>query len=182
MGSMDAIRMEAWDFFGRSSQEVKDLTFQLFKSMDTNDDNCVDCFQEIEIFFQDGNFLIQPYHWIGLIMALDRDHDGALDFDEFITFFYIVFVRAKCDQCDKWLMGKKRRTCIDCFSHHHPRSQLLNYEEVIFNGNVPGPRDVTTSYRTVEPRQELFRRLFIALQALAAAATIVTAAVTCSIM
>ncbi|KAL9661407.1 hypothetical protein QQ045_026231 [Rhodiola kirilowii] len=204
MDDLDAIRMEARDNFERSSQEVQHLTRQFFKSMDTNDDNLVD-FQEIDTFFQDGNFLIQPYgRCYDLITSLDNDRDCALNFDEFITFFYVVFLRAKCDGCDKWLMGKKRRTCVDCirsatvhngvistydlcrtcyhithrYSHHHARSQLLKFDEVIFNGNVPPPRP-DVSYGTLEPRQELFKKVFLALQAAANTATICTA---CNIM
>ncbi|KAL9670516.1 hypothetical protein QQ045_008069 [Rhodiola kirilowii] len=131
MDDLDAIRMEARDNFERSSQEVKYLTRQFFKSMDTNDDNLVD-FQEIDTFFQDGNFLIRP------LWPIDA-------------------------KCDKLLMGKKRRTCVDCSrsatTHdngvsstydlcrtcyhitHRYSHQLLKFDQVIFNGNVPAGPD-----------------------------------------
>ncbi|KAL9685515.1 hypothetical protein QQ045_022966 [Rhodiola kirilowii] len=110
----DIFRKEAEDLFNKSSQEVRGLTHEFFKSMDANNDDRINL-QEILSFFRDGNFQIQPHLVIDLVRKLDQDHDYALNFTEFITFFYLVFLRAKCHHCGKWLMGKKRRTCVDCF-------------------------------------------------------------------
>ncbi|KAL9687488.1 hypothetical protein QQ045_031891 [Rhodiola kirilowii] len=189
---MDSIRREAWNNFNNSSPKVRDLTRQFFESMDINRDDHVD-FNEIELFLQERNLHIQP----DLLKEFDVNHDSSLSFTEFITFFYIFFLKAKCTQCNKMLTIKERRTCIDCFmsgtdihnytydicsfcfhvahrnNHQHPRSNLVKFKKMIFDSNLPGQlgrfKASTSNNGATESRH-------------IAALTLAAAVLTCSIM
>ncbi|CAM8911706.1 unnamed protein product [Rhodiola kirilowii] len=152
---MDSIHIEAWNNFNTSSPKVRDLTRQFFDSMDINKDGHVD-FNEIELFLQERNLPIQP----DLLKEFDVNHDSSMNFTEFISFFYIFLLKAKCTECNKMLTIKERRTCIDCFmsgtdihnytydicsfcfhvghrnDHQHPRSKLVKFKKLIFDTNL----------------------------------------------
>ncbi|KAL9686982.1 hypothetical protein QQ045_031378 [Rhodiola kirilowii] len=79
--------------------------------MDVNSDDLVD-FQKIDSFFKDGNFQISHQ----ILKKLDQDDNQALEFEEFVAFFHMVFLRARCGECSKPLSFKERRTCLECFA------------------------------------------------------------------
>ncbi|CAM8921214.1 unnamed protein product [Rhodiola kirilowii] len=193
---MDSIRREAWNSFNNSSPKVRDLTQQFFQSMDINRDDHVD-FNEIELFLKERNLSIQP----DLLLEFDVNHDSSLSFTEFITFFYIFFLKAKCTKCNKMMTIKERRTCTDCFmsgtdiynytydicsfcfhvthrnDHQHPRSKLVKFRNLIFDSNLPGEVGRFNSNNVAtESRYKNFSELIDAINIYASALT------ACSIM
>ncbi|KAL6206104.1 hypothetical protein ACLB2K_023353 [Fragaria x ananassa] len=81
--------------------------------MDTNCDGQVDWNEFSAFLYQSGNQWISP----SFFNDLDRNHDGALDFMEVLTFYYIIKTRSFwCSVCGICLTGLYF-TCVECFDN-----------------------------------------------------------------
>ncbi|KAL9689748.1 hypothetical protein QQ045_010137 [Rhodiola kirilowii] len=111
---MDAeeYRSEALEFYNKSSNEVKAQAKNFFNLMDSDGDSTIDV-EEFAACVKGIKFITNEGY---LFEGLDRNGDGSLDFNEFITFFYAIFSACVCDGCGKRFMGQDQLTCGTCFA------------------------------------------------------------------
>ncbi|KAF8392106.1 hypothetical protein HHK36_022448 [Tetracentron sinense] len=109
---MEEIREAALAYYEAGSEELKLLARRFFKSMDTNGDGTVSISEFSECLWQRGYIFIDS----SFFKELDKDGDGSLDFEEVITFYYMLKTRTYCDECRAFLKVLYF-TCVECFDH-----------------------------------------------------------------
>ncbi|XP_021899954.1 uncharacterized protein LOC110816162, partial [Carica papaya] len=108
---MEEMREAAIGYYNNLKPELQRQAHRFFRSMDRNGDGRVNYNEFIYFLNQRG------YHWVhpNMFLELDKNRDGALDFYEVLTFYYIVKTRnVWCQNCRLWLKGLYF-TCVTCF-------------------------------------------------------------------
>uniref|UniRef100_A0A7N0U9T6 EF-hand domain-containing protein n=1 Tax=Kalanchoe fedtschenkoi TaxID=63787 RepID=A0A7N0U9T6_KALFE len=113
---MEEFRAEALEYYNNSSTQVKDLAIKFFNYLDSDDDSTIRV-AEFAAFIRGNRFLSRMLiNDQELFASMDRNGNGNLDFNEFITFFFMVFATCECDGCGKKLKGQQHLTCTTCFA------------------------------------------------------------------
>lgn len=110
---MEELRAAALAYYSHGTQQTKDLAWSFFQSMDTNHDGRISCSEFNDFLQQSG------YNWIikdpNFFSKLDQNRNGSLDFEEVLTFLYIIKTRyIWCKGCNVYLCGLYF-TCVSCF-------------------------------------------------------------------
>ncbi|KAL6194683.1 hypothetical protein ACLB2K_035761 [Fragaria x ananassa] len=117
--AMEELHAAALAYYENGTQELRDLAWSFFRSIDTNGDGHISCLEFNDFLQQSG------YNWIindpNFFKLLDRNGDGGLDFGEVITFYYIIktrYIRCQGYHCGVHLCGLYF-TCVACFDGVH---------------------------------------------------------------
>ncbi|PRQ36817.1 putative EF-hand domain pair protein [Rosa chinensis] len=115
---MEEIREVALAYYDNCTPELRGKTWEFFQSMDTNGDHRISAREFNEFLRQTGyNTIITDPE---LFARLDRNGDSGLDFDEVLTFYYIIKTEyVRCRGCNKYLSGLYF-TCFECFEAANP--------------------------------------------------------------
>ncbi|XP_050374410.1 uncharacterized protein LOC126791948 [Argentina anserina] len=138
--NMEELREVALAYYDNCTPELRGKTWEFFQSMDTNDDGRISRGEFNEFLRQTGyNSIITDPE---LFEKLDRNGDRGLDFEEALTFYYIIktgYNWCRGRGCNMYLSGLYF-SCIQCFeaansstfdlcsachgsrnfTHHHP--------------------------------------------------------------
>lgn len=110
---MEEIREVALAYYANCTPELRGKTWEFFQSMDTNGDHRISPREFNEFLRQTGyNTIITDPEFFA---KLDRNGDRGLDFEEVLTFYYIIktgYIWCRC--CNMYLSGHYF-TCFDCF-------------------------------------------------------------------
>ncbi|KAL5542632.1 hypothetical protein UlMin_010342 [Ulmus minor] len=110
---MEELRSASMAYYKNSSQDFKEAANRFFQSMDTNGDRRVNSAEFARFLQQKGYTGIDP----NMFGQLDANGDGELDFNEVLTFYYIVKTRGLwCDGCHGRLPGL-HFSCVICFEN-----------------------------------------------------------------
>lgn len=74
-------------FYRDSTEDQKQAAQRFFLAMDADNSGNVSI-DEFMTFLTFAGFQSENFRW--LFRELDKDHDGTLDFQELLTFFYIL--------------------------------------------------------------------------------------------
>ncbi|KAF3457570.1 hypothetical protein FNV43_RR02228 [Rhamnella rubrinervis] len=193
----DHIRLAAVAYYNNASrQDVKELAWGFFQSIDTNRDGRVSFDEFVNFLHRSGyNCVIDP----NFFAQLDVNRNGSLDFSEFLTFYYILKTRqVLCGNCRAQLLGLYF-TCVDCFNdgsptfdlcvpcysgnrfcHHHGRDHFLDSYVLLRSkrGVAQGPDSNMALTQAPENNHSRWNRWFLALELALSAGNFVG----CSIM
>ncbi|KAL5727426.1 hypothetical protein ACHQM5_000626 [Ranunculus cassubicifolius] len=104
------IQKMAVAYYANSSDECKEKMKVFFNSMD-GDGNGVISLSEFKSYLKKNTLAFRPE----LFAELDQDRNGSLDFDEVVTFYYMVNVRNLFCACCEIYLDKEYYTCVNCF-------------------------------------------------------------------
>ncbi|KAL5727428.1 hypothetical protein ACHQM5_000627 [Ranunculus cassubicifolius] len=107
---MEGIREMALAYYANSSDDCKETVKNIFNSLGGNKNGLVRS-SEVQRYLEKN----MPAFRLELLRELDGDRDGCLDFEKFVTFYYMVTVRNLfCDSCELYLK-EEYYTCVKCF-------------------------------------------------------------------
>ncbi|KAL9669810.1 hypothetical protein QQ045_007359 [Rhodiola kirilowii] len=110
---MEEMQKVALAYYENGSPEVRLRVHELFCSMDTNGDRWINMSEFMELLNREG--YNNAYVNSSLFTELDRDRNGVLDFNEFLTLYYVIKTQnGFCYQCWRCLKGLYF-TCVTCF-------------------------------------------------------------------
>ncbi|KAH7521990.1 uncharacterized protein LOC107435394 [Ziziphus jujuba] len=113
---MEEIREAAIAYYNNLSHDLKCKAYNMFLAMDSNGDDKISMDEYMQNFSQLGLKLNANPRFF---MELDRNGDGILDFEEFLSLYYLIrsgrFVFCDGHGCGAFLKGLYF-TCSDCFS------------------------------------------------------------------
>ncbi|KAL5542370.1 hypothetical protein UlMin_010080 [Ulmus minor] len=110
---MEELRSASMAYYKNSSKKLKKKAKKFFRSMDANRDDRVSLAEFASFLQQKGYGEIEH----NMFRQLDANGDGELDFDEVLTFYYIVKTRGLwCDVCHSRLTGL-HFSCVTCFEN-----------------------------------------------------------------
>uniref|UniRef100_A0A7N0U9N5 EF-hand domain-containing protein n=1 Tax=Kalanchoe fedtschenkoi TaxID=63787 RepID=A0A7N0U9N5_KALFE len=155
---MEEIRAEALEYYNNSSTQVKDLAIKFFNHMDSDGDSTISV-AEFAAFIKGNGFLSRRLpNDQDLFASMDRNGNGNLDFNEFITFFFVAFASCNCDGCGIKLKGQRHLTCTTCFpggghtfdlcstcfssrNFAHQHTEFVSFETLMFESVAPVHQD-----------------------------------------
>uniref|UniRef100_A0A7N1A7H6 EF-hand domain-containing protein n=1 Tax=Kalanchoe fedtschenkoi TaxID=63787 RepID=A0A7N1A7H6_KALFE len=112
---MEELHKVARAYYENGSPEVRSLTQKFFESMDTNRDGTINRQEFMAFLNREGCTDARMNHY--LFAEMDRDNNGIIDFNEFLTLYYIIKTKnGYCCQCWRCLKGLyfTCATCFDC--------------------------------------------------------------------
>uniref|UniRef100_A0A7N1A425 EF-hand domain-containing protein n=1 Tax=Kalanchoe fedtschenkoi TaxID=63787 RepID=A0A7N1A425_KALFE len=110
---MEELHKVARAYYDNGSPEVRSLAHGFFYSLDTDSDSRISVAEFREFLSREGYINSHVNNF--LFNELDRDRNGALDFNEFLTLYYVVKTQnGFCRQCWRCLKGLYF-TCVTCF-------------------------------------------------------------------
>ncbi|KAG5560457.1 hypothetical protein RHGRI_003692 [Rhododendron griersonianum] len=101
-------------YYTNMSHDQQLMVLGFYESIDTNGDGKVSVQEYLDFLKQKGyNRYVPP----NLFKLLDKNNDGTLDFEECVTFFYMVAGHRLviCDGCRSYLWGL-HFLCVECHS------------------------------------------------------------------
>ncbi|KAL5727425.1 hypothetical protein ACHQM5_000625 [Ranunculus cassubicifolius] len=107
---MEEIREMAFSYYGSCTDESKELVHKFFKSMDIDGNGSIGLI-EFKTYLTKNSLVFRPE----LFGELDRDGNGCLDFNEVVTFYYMVNVRNLFCACCGGYHKLGYYTCVKCF-------------------------------------------------------------------
>ncbi|XP_037491339.1 uncharacterized protein LOC105638425 isoform X2 [Jatropha curcas] len=144
---MEKIRLDASAYYRSLTPAGKRWAQDGFDAMDKTGSGKVSLKQYSEFFKQRG---LVELTYPDLFKALDTNGDGTLDFDEYITVYYLcmnnklIFCEAcgvflsgsymSCHQCFKYGSGDPYNICYDCYSRnkfdHHRDAYFVDSQKL----------------------------------------------------
>ncbi|KAI8566556.1 hypothetical protein RHMOL_Rhmol02G0049900 [Rhododendron molle] len=111
---MEEMRGAAMAYYANMSIDQQQKLLSFYKSLDTNGDGKVSIPEYLDFLVKKGYTRHMPSN---LFKLLDENNDGTLDFEECVTFFYMINVRRLviCDGCGSYLWGLYF-LCVKCYS------------------------------------------------------------------
>ncbi|KAH6827796.1 hypothetical protein C2S53_017155 [Perilla frutescens var. hirtella] len=111
-GEMEELRKIATMIYKSASADVKASAHDFFRFMDKDGDQRVNISEFLSSMSQQGHEQLQTRR---MFQELDRDGDGALDFSEVVTLYYIIkSCRPTCNWCKDFIPGIFF-SCVLCF-------------------------------------------------------------------
>ncbi|XP_010277593.1 PREDICTED: uncharacterized protein LOC104611989 [Nelumbo nucifera] len=109
---MEEIREVALSYYHACSAETKQMILNFFRELDSDQNGYITINEFTDYLMRKGCSCLNP----NFFLELDKDRNGLLDFEEVITFYYIVeFMRLVfCDGCGCFLKSSYF-TCVDCY-------------------------------------------------------------------
>ncbi|KAF8392130.1 hypothetical protein HHK36_022472 [Tetracentron sinense] len=107
---MEEIRGAALAYYEAGSEKLKKLAKKFFESLDKNGDGTVSIGEFAEFIRKRGYIFVDS----SFFKDLDKNGDGSLDFEEVITFYYMLKTRTFCHECGNFLRVLYF-TCVKCF-------------------------------------------------------------------
>lgn len=143
MVHMEELREVALAYYDNCNPELQGRAWEFFQSMDTNGDRRI-CLREFKEFLHQSGYnriITDP----DFFAKLDRNGDRGLDFQEVLTFYYIIKTGyIFCRGCGIYLSGFYF-TCFECFQGADPftfdlchachRSQKSTHHHTLFLEN-----------------------------------------------
>lgn len=118
---MEEIRKLAMIYYAKLSNEQKQWTRSLFRKIDANKDKKVTVQEFFGYFITGGSDYLEK-----LFMFLDKNHNGTLDFEQCITFFYMIASNRLlvCDGCGSLLLAAYF-LCVECYNANREKTYNL---------------------------------------------------------
>ncbi|KAE9452986.1 hypothetical protein C3L33_15115, partial [Rhododendron williamsianum] len=101
---MEEMRGAAMAYYANMSIDQQQKLLSFYKSLDTNGDGKVSIQEYLDFLVKKGYTRFVPPN---LFKLLDENNDGTLNFDECVTFFYMIngLRLVICDECGSYLWG-----------------------------------------------------------------------------
>lgn len=109
---MDRLRAIADAHYRAAPPHIKTLAYDFFRALDADEDGRVSLHEFLGFMNQQGHTRLANPH---LFKELDRNGDGALDFWEVLTLFYIIKSGRPICECCGILVPGTYFSCVECF-------------------------------------------------------------------
>ncbi|KAH6768417.1 hypothetical protein C2S51_013753 [Perilla frutescens var. frutescens] len=109
---MERLRAIADAHYRAAPPPVKALAYDFFRALDANQDGRVSLHEFLAFMKHDGHTRLANPHFF---KELDRDGNGALDFWEVLTLFYIIKSGRPLCECCGILIPGTYFSCVECF-------------------------------------------------------------------
>ncbi|KAI8566567.1 hypothetical protein RHMOL_Rhmol02G0050400 [Rhododendron molle] len=120
---MEEMRESAMAYYANMSKKKQKKFQKFYKSIDKNGDGRVNIHEYLD-FLKKNDHSLQ--HKTNLFKLLNKNNDGTLDFDDSVTFFYMLTSNriAICKGCESYLLGL-HFLCVECHKVNKKKSYDL---------------------------------------------------------